>query len=187
MNKSTSIENPNIILIGMPGSGKSTIGEHLHKITHLPLLDIDEHIERHERKSVAKIIQKIGDEAFLNLEAKLVQEINPQGMIISCSGSVPLRQEAMNHLRKTGTSIYIDVPIAIIASRLHRMKVDRIIGMNGRPPEALEEVLTDRLPFYNRSYDYDFICPDDVSKDEKVQRFVDFMKTTNPNLLPNIK
>ncbi|NCP76553.1 hypothetical protein GW830_00180 [bacterium] len=153
-------------------------------MTKLPLLDIDDHIEYSTKKKVSDIIQEIGEDAFLDLESEIVQSIKPQGMIISCSGSVPLRQEAMNHLRETGKSIYIDVPVSIIVARLHRMKADRIIGMNGKSPMTLEEVLAYRESFYEMSYDYRFSCTDNITADEKAIRFLDFCKMKIPDLIP---
>jgi len=153
-------------------------------MTRLPLLDIDDHIEYSTKKKVSDIIQEIGEDAFLDLESEIVQSIKPQGMIISCSGSVPLRQEAMNHLRETGKSIYIDVPVSVIIARLHRMKADRIIGMNGKNPMTLEEVLDYRQSFYDMSYDYRFACTDDITADEKAIRFFNFCKTKIPHLIP---
>lgn len=107
-------DKSNLIFIGMPGSGKTNIGKRFSSIIGFDFLDVDNHIEATEKAKVGDLIQQMGEERFLDFEQDVVMALNPNNTVISCSGSVPLRQNAMNHLREKGHSILIDVPLSVI-------------------------------------------------------------------------
>ena len=166
----------NLVLIGMPGSGKSTMGRWLAEAMDWDFLDTDDYMEETGTETVGEVIQRVGEDAFLDYERDIVLGIERKRTVISCGGSVPLRQEAMEHLRRTGWSILIDVPPTIIYERLERMKVDRIIGMNGAVKMTLEEILAYRQTFYDRSYDFRFSYTENLSKQDTFRIFMDFVR-----------
>jgi threonine synthase len=141
----------NLILMGPPGAGKTTIGKILSKRLNLPVIDIDDDcLETAWKCSVGDKLAELGDEKFLQLEGETTMKLNIKNHIISISGSSPLHKGGMDHLRSLGTVIYLDVPTEVIIKRLHEMKVDRIVGMK---KESLADILKYRLQFYNNSYD----------------------------------
>ena len=169
-------QKTNIVLIGMPGSGKTTMGRWLAEAIHWDFLDTDDYMEETGVETVGEVIQRVGEDAFLDYERDLVLGIHVERTVISCGGSVPLRTPAMEHLRATGYSILIDVPPQIIYERLARMKVDRIIGMNGKVKMTLEEILAYRQSFYDRSYDFRFTYSENHTKDETFRMFMNFVR-----------
>lgn len=161
----------NIILIGMPWSWKSTLGKRLANETGRKFLDVDDYIENVTKETVWDILKWLWDERFLNYEARLVWDICVSDTVISTSGSVPLRQQAMHHLRQGGISILIDIPVTEIYRRLQRMKVERIVWMNTM---TLEEILEVRSLYYKMSADVAFSTDFSKSKEEVYQDFFEF-------------
>ncbi len=144
----------NLILIGMPGSGKSTLGKRLAEFLKKDFIDFDDDVlEQPEKPSVWEILTDLWDEWFLDYEEQETLKLRFENTVFSCSGSQPLREKAMNYLKKLGTVVWIDVPVEIIESRLQDMKVERIVWMGKM---SLREILLWRKDFYRKSFDYRF-------------------------------
>lgn len=108
--------NKNIVLIGMPGCGKTIIGKNISYKLKKKFIDLDEYIENKVGCSVTKIFQN-GEDYFRNLESKAVKEISIEtDSIISTGGGVIKRQENIINLKKNGVVIFIDRPIGNIIS-----------------------------------------------------------------------
>ena len=104
----------NIVLIGMPGSGKSSIGFMLSKKLQTTFYDMDLYIEEREQKSIPELFQ-FGEDYFRQLESKAVRELyQKRSNIIATGGGIVLRPENMSLLCETGIIIYIDRPIEMI-------------------------------------------------------------------------
>ena len=108
----------NIILIGMPGSGKTTIGTELSEVLGYGYIDSDSVIIAREGKRLNEIIQSIGREAFLDIEAKVNSEICADRCVIATGGSVVYRATAMEKLKKLGKIVYLKLPCAVLEKRL---------------------------------------------------------------------
>ena len=93
----------NIILIGMPGCGKSTVGVVLAKALGMDFIDSDLLIQRREGKRLAQIIEEAGGDGFRAIENEVTASIDAQGCVIATGGSVIYGREAMAHLRAIGT------------------------------------------------------------------------------------
>src|SRR5690554_1614798 len=106
----------NIYLIGMPGSGKSTIARDLGKKLNRKVIDLDDEIAKNALMFVEEIIEKLGIDAFRNLEAEALKQINEDNVIISCGGGIVTKRE--NKAFMNGFKIYIDTDIEIIRKRL---------------------------------------------------------------------
>ena len=102
----------NIILIGMPGCGKSTVGVVLAKALGMDFIDSDLLIQRREGKRLARIIEEMGDDGFRAVENEVNASIDVQGCVIATGGSVIYGQEAMAHLRSIGTVVYLQLSYA---------------------------------------------------------------------------
>ena len=135
-------ENPGVILIGMPGSGKSTVGKILSEQTGLPFLDTDALIEAGESKRLAEIISEHTSEGFRKIEAAYVQSIQSSGSIISTGGSVCYSREAMQHLGSLGTIVWLDVSPEVLEQRV----ADR--GVLIEPGTTLADLYDSRFPLY---------------------------------------
>lgn len=164
----------NIILIWMPWSWKTTMARFLWMVLDMPVLNIDDYMEDVSWKHVWDILKELWDEKFLEFEKNMTLSIEVENTIISCSWSNPLKQEAMNFLRKSWKVIQLDTPTEVITKRLGAMKVDRIVWMKAWV--TLEDILKYRKTFYDISYDYSFLNEWEKSKKQTFINFLEFFK-----------
>jgi len=156
----------NIILTGMPGSGKSTVGVILAKERGMDFIDTDVLIQRGEGMLLQDIYDARGAEAFLELEARYVGELNVAGTVIAPGGSVVLNDSLMAKLKKTGIIVFLDVPVEIIKPRIDLLSR----GTVRRPGETLEDVWRLREPLYRRYADMIVECGD--MNQREIARFI---------------
>lgn len=135
----------NIILIGMPGAGKSTIGVILAKTLGMDFLDSDLVICRETGKTLQEILDQDGLETFLQLEEDIVCNLRPQRTVIATGGSVPMRHRAMEHLKDQGKIIYLQVGLEELRTRLSNIKTR---GIAFGPGESLDTLYAHRIPVY---------------------------------------
>lgn len=135
----------NIILIGMPGAGKSTIGVILAKTLGMDFLDSDLAICKETEKTLQEILDAEGQQTFLEIEKQVILSLSPTKTVVATGGSVPLKKEAMEHLKKTGTVIYLKVPLQELEQRLSNIKTR---GIAFGPGENLETLYNYRIPIY---------------------------------------
>ena len=99
----------NIVLIGMLGCGKTTVGKLLARRLRRPCADTDALIEEREGRSIPDIFAQDGEEAFRALELEAARELSGQsGFILACGGGLPLREEAIDPLKKNGLVFWLD-------------------------------------------------------------------------------
>ena len=109
----------NIVLIGMPGVGKSTAGVVLAKVLGYRFVDADLLIQQEENRLLHEIIQEEGTEGFLAIEERVNAGIQTEQAVIATGGSVVYGAKAMEHLRSIGTVIYLKLSFKILEKRLH--------------------------------------------------------------------
>lgn len=157
----------NIVLIGMSGSGKTTIGLALSYKMKMAFVDMDSYIERKYSKKISEIFAEIGEEGFRKLETETAKYLGEkyQNTIISTGGGVVLKPENMEYLKKTGTVIYINRTVENILSTLNSEKRP-LLKSN---PEKLYEMYKIRHPLYRKYADICIMnsgkfseCVDDV-------------------------
>ena len=151
----------NIILIGMPGAGKSTVGVILAKALGMDFLDTDLAICRRRGDTLQAILDSDGLDAFLDLEEDVVCSLRPEGTVIATGGSVPMRDRAMEHLKAGGTAVYLDVPLEELRVRLSNI---RTRGIAFGPGETLDTLYARRTPIYRRWADVT-VCTDPLRND----------------------
>ena len=135
----------NLILIGMPGAGKSTIGVILAKTLAMDFLDSDLVICKETGRTLQDILDREGQDAFLKLENQIVSRLNPTRTVIATGGSVPMEPEAMAHLKELGTVIYLKVELEELRKRLSNIKTR---GIAFGPGETLDTLYAYRVPIY---------------------------------------
>ena len=137
----------NVILIGMPGSGKTTVGTYLSELIGYGYIDSDSVIVAREGKRLNEIIAEKGTEAFLDIEAKVNSELAADRCVIATGGSVIYRESAMRALAKKGIIIYLKLSYAEIESRLGDLKERGVALKDGF---SLRDLYDERTPLYEK-------------------------------------
>ena len=140
----------NIILIGMPGSGKSSVGVVLAKALGLDFLDVDLLIQSREGALLQNILDSRGVEAFLDVESEAIRSVNCKRTVIAPGGSCVCRDDAMEHLRSLGTVVYLRLSYPEVVTRIHNL-YSRGIAL--QPGQTLADVYDYRTPRYERYAD----------------------------------
>ena len=144
------MKKSNIILIGMPGVGKSTIGVVLAKVLGYRFVDTDLVIQEKEGKLLHEIIEQVGAEGFIAVENRVNSQINVTHSVIATGGSVVYGTEAMRHLKKIGTVIYLKLPYDILEKRLSDIKGRGVVLRDG---QTLRDLYEERVPLYEKYAD----------------------------------
>ena len=129
----------NIILIGMPTSGKSTIGVILAKILGYRFIDADIVIQEKEGRKLSRIIAEDGVDGFIDIENRINSEINAEKTVIATGGSVVYGKEAMEHYKEIGTVVYLKVNFETLKKRLHHAKQRGVVMKDGQTLKSLYE------------------------------------------------
>lgn len=145
----------NIILIGMPGAGKSTVGVVLAKNLGMNFLDSDLVIQKETGKLLHEIISESGNDGFREIENRINAGINVENTVIATGGSVIYGREAMEHLKETGTVIYLKLSLRSISRRLGNL-AER--GVSLRPGQTLCDLYKERTPLYEKYADVTIKC-----------------------------
>ena len=132
----------NIVLIGMPGVGKSTVGVILAKVLGYQFVDSDLVIQKEEGKLLKEIIAEVGPEGFIEVENRINASLEVEHSVIATGGSVVYGKEAMRHLKEIGTVVYLALPFAEIDKRLSDIKGRGVVLKDGQDLRALYEERT---------------------------------------------
>ena len=145
----------NIILIGMPGAGKSTLGVLLAKTLGMSFVDTDIVLQEQEGRLLHEILNTDGLEYFLEAEESTVMQLKVENCVIATGGSVVYSQKAMEYLRSTGITIYLSVPFEEIQKRIGNIKTRGVVIPTGK---NIEDVFTEREPLYINHFDIMLDC-----------------------------
>jgi len=140
----------NIILIGMPGSGKTTIGTELSEKIGYGYIDSDSVIVAREGKRLPEIIEAVGREGFLDIEAKVNSELCADRCVIATGGSVIYRDYAMQKLKSLGTLVYLQLSYETVERRLGDLKARGVALKEGF---TLKDLYEERTPLYEKYAD----------------------------------
>lgn len=140
----------NIILIGMPGCGKSTIGVVLAKVLGYEFTDSDLLIQKQAGKLLREIIAERGEGGFLELENTVNAGIQAERHVIATGGSVVYCQDAMEHFQQTGRIVYLKLSYATICSRLGNIRRRGVVLKDG---QSLKDLYDERTPLYEQYAD----------------------------------
>lgn len=144
------MKNNNIVLIGMPGVGKSTIGVILAKVLGYQFVDADLVIQKEEGKLLREIIAEVGTDGFIEVENRVNAGLMVEHSIIATGGSVVYGAEAMEHLKKIGTVIYLKLPYEELRVRLHDIKGRGVVLREG---QTFLDLYKERVPLYEKYAD----------------------------------
>lgn len=162
----------NIILIGMPGCGKSTVGVILAKTLGIGFVDTDLIIQQQEKRLLQDIIDTDGIDYFLDCEAKAVKSLDCDNCVIATGGSVVYREGAIDHLKKNGKIIYLDVPLSEIKKRLNNISTRGIVAQKN---DTIDDIYNERVSLYNKYADITLEL-DGTSVEQAVEKIVKISK-----------
>lgn len=140
----------NIVLIGMPGAGKSTVGVLLAKTLGYAFLDTDLLLQERRGDLLQALVDALGVDRFLDLEAETLRLVKCKKTVIAPGGSAVCRETAAEYLKSLGKIVYLRLSAGALKERLHNMG-SRGIAME--PGETLDDVLACRGPLYERYAD----------------------------------
>lgn len=154
-----------ITLIGMPGSGKSTVGVLLAKTLGFQFVDTDLIIQQREGALLQDILDSRGVEAFLDCEEAAIRTLDCERTVISPGGSAVCRAGAMDHLKALGRVVYLHVPLAELERRVSNITTR---GIAMAPGESLADVYAQREPLYRKYADLTVEVAEGMALEETV-------------------
>ncbi|MBE5888711.1 MAG: shikimate kinase [Lachnospiraceae bacterium] len=169
------IARDNIVLIGMPGVGKSTVGVILAKVLGYQFVDADLVIQRQEGKLLREIIEEVGTDGFIQVENRVNAGLKCSKTIIATGGSVIYGQEAMEHLKEIGTVVYLEVSFPTLEKRLSDIKGRGVVLKEGQTLYGLYE---ERTPLYEKYADVR-VSEEGLSVEETVEQLVNKLQNGN--------
>lgn len=159
----------NIVLIGMPGVGKSTVGVILAKMIGYQFTDADLLIQKQEGKLLHEIIAEKGTDGFIEIEERVNASIEASHTIIATGGSVVYGKKAMEHLSCIGTVVYLKVPYDTLEKRLEDIKGRGVVLKEG---QTLRTLYDERTQLYEKYADIE-ISEDGLNVEQTVEKLLE--------------
>ena len=140
----------NIVLIGMPGAGKSTLGVILAKALMMDFVDSDLVIQKEEGRTLSRIIEEEGTDAFIKTEERINAALEAENAVIATGGSAVYGKQAMEHLSQIGTVVYLRISYDQVAERLRSLKERGVVHKDG---QTLKDIYNERSGLYEKYAD----------------------------------
>lgn len=145
----------NVVLIGMPGAGKSTVGVVLAKILGYDFIDSDIVIQQQEGARLSEIIETKGIDGFISVENRVNANLGVKKSVIATGGSAVYGREAMEHLKENGVVVYLHLSYENVEKRLGDLKNRGVVMRAG---ETLKELYEERRKLYEAYADITVEC-----------------------------
>ncbi len=159
----------NVILIGMPGCGKSTVGVVLAKSLGFGFVDTDLIICEQQGQKLQRLIDQKGIDKFLEIEEQTGLNLNCKNTVVATGGSMVISEKAMEHLKSMGKVVYINVPLKELKNRITNMKTRGIVFKKG---ETLDDIFKTRTPLYEKYADLTVNVTKEGSLENTVSKIV---------------
>ena len=161
----------NIILIGMPAVGKSTVGVVVAKSIGYEFIDTDLLIQKQERRLLKEIIAEEGNERFLEIENQVNRDLQVESAVISPGGSVVYCEEAMRHFKEIGTVIYLHATYEDIYKRITNAKNRGVVLKEG---QTLKDLYDERVKLFEKYADYT-VSEEGLSLEETIDMVLELL------------
>lgn len=155
-------DKSNIVLVGMPGSGKSTVGVLLAKETSHDFVDTDLLIQSAEGRSLQEIVDTDGYMELRHIEERILSDVNVTNHVISTGGSAVYSDLSMRHLKQDGIVVFLDVSLDVLQSRVQDYSAR---GLAKRPDQSFDDLFQERLVLYRKYADITVECSE-LNQDE---------------------
>ncbi len=162
----------NVVLIGMPGSGKSCCGILAARELNMSFLDTDLVIQKLAGKSLQNIIDESGIDAFLAEEERALLTVNEENTVVATGGSAVFSDEGMRHLKENGTVVYLKVGYKEMKKRIDNLNTRGVVLKEG---ETLRGMYNERLPLYEKWAEETIEC-DGCTVEEAVAKLIKVIK-----------
>lgn len=139
-----------VVLVGMPGAGKSTVGKALAAKLKVGYIDTDDMLAVRTGKAVHDLIQELGVEDFAELEGQVVKSLEAHDCVIATGGSVVMHTKAMDHLKKLGKVVFVDAPLRDIIDRVGGAVARGVAGAHNM---SIKQIYEMRRPVYMEDAD----------------------------------
>ena len=149
------MKSESIVLVGMAGVGKSTIGRALSEALGFSFIDVDDYILEKDGKTIQELIDDEGEQAFLQLEKQRMHEIDLTGKVVAPGGSIIYHPDLMEYLKQHSTLVYLDDSFENIEKRLPSVLARGIVGLRNK---SLRQIYDERRPLYSRYADITVNC-----------------------------
>ena len=159
------IHMKNVVFIGMPASGKSTVGVVVAKRLGFDFIDSDLLIQKQEGKLLSEIIEEVGNDGFLAIENQVNRDIETDRSVISPGGSVVYCEEAMEHFKKIATIVYLKVSFENLKKRIRSLKKRGVVLKKG---QTFRDLYEERAALFEKYADIT-IDEDDCQRHETVE------------------
>ena len=163
-----NVFSTNLILIGMPGAGKSTIGLLLAKELAKNFIDTDILIQLREEKTLQDILHQHGYQRLRDIEEEILLSVKCSNHIIATGGSAVYSEAGMKHLNSFGPVIFLDVPLDVLQQRIHNFDTR---GIARRPGQSFLELFEERRALYQRFANITISCGD-KTQDQILQEII---------------
>lgn len=146
-----------VFLIGLPGSGKTTVGKELAKELHIPFVDLDHEIEKQEGRAITSIFKNDGENYFRQVESAMLKEwcAASSHFVMATGGGAPCYLNNMELIKNSGTSVFLDVPAKEIVKRIKNNQLKERPLLASVHPEELKDKIeflrSHRISFYRQA------------------------------------
>ena len=168
----------NLIFIGMPAVGKSTVGVVVAKRLGKRFVDVDLVIQEQEKKLLREIIKDVGEDGFLKVENRVNAGIEAENSVISPGGSVVYCEEAMRHYKEIGTIVYLKASYQTIKRRIRNPKKRGVVLREG---QTLRDLYNERVPYFEKYADIT-VCEDGCRIEETIENVLNAVENYKKTL-----
>ena len=162
----------NLVFIGMPAVGKSTVGIVVAKRLGMKFVDTDLLIQEQERRLLREIIAEEGEDGFLKIENQVNASVNAENAVISPGGSVVYCREAMEHYKKIGTIVYLKASYQTIKKRIRNPKKRGVVLREG---QTFRDLYDERVRYFEKYADIT-VCEDGCRIEETIENVIHAVK-----------
>ena len=173
------MKSESMVLIGMAGVGKSTIGALLSEALGFDFIDLDDYILEKEGRTVQEIIDDEGEEALLQLEKRRMHEIDLTRKVVAPGGSIIYHSDLMEYLRQYSTLIYLEDSFENIEEKITNVSARGIVGLRNK---SLRQIYDERRPLYAKYADITLSCQgksEDQIVSEVMYHYLDLRNKTS--------
>ena len=162
----------NLIFIGMPAVGKSTVGVVVAKQLGMQFIDTDLLIQKQEKRLLREIIADVGEEGFLKIENQVNLEVNVENAVISPGGSIVYCEEAMKHFKEIGTVVYLKASYRTIKKRSRSPKKRGVVLKKG---QSFRDLYNERVKLFEKYADIT-VCEDGYEIEQTIENVLSAVK-----------